>query len=180
MVTVNYKQKLMGDVSNLITDMTIKGADDTEIARAVRHSMVVIDCVKHHYDYKQSYADNGIAEPKRSTEALHAGGDTLQYLKAKSDKRVNDYRVKIDPKTGEKKYIYTGKTHVDKNGNVQKSTIKTTKMAWANDAYTLSSGSQIEGVYADYANHMKSLANEARKEALNTSGPYILICCSIF
>ena len=170
MVTDKRKQKLMGDVSNLITDMTIKGADDTEIARAVRHSMVVIDCVKHHYDYKQSYADNGIAELKTKYQGSPRAGASTLISKAKSDKRVNDYRVKIDPKTGEKNYIYTGKTYTDKNGNVQKATIKTTKMAWANDAYILSSGSQIEGVYADYANHMKSLANTARKEALNTTG----------
>ncbi len=169
-VTDEYKQNLMGTVSNLITDMTIKGASDDEIARAVRHSMVVIDCVKHHYDYKQSYNDNGIAELSAKYQGTTRGGASTLISKAKSDKRVDDYIQKIDPKTGKKKYIYTGKTYVDKNGQVKKSTVKTTKMAWANDAYTLSSGSQIENVYADYANHMKSLANEARKNALNASG----------
>lgn len=169
-VTDKYKQNLMGTVSNLITDMTIKGASDDEIARAVRHSMVVIDCVKHHYDYKQSYKDNGIAELSAKYQGTTRGGASTLISKAKSDKRVDDYIQKIDPKTGKKKYIYTGKTYVDKNGQVKKSTIKTTKMAWANDAYTLSSGSQIENVYANYANHMKSLANEARKNALNASG----------
>ena len=34
-------QKEMGVISNLITDMTIKGATREELARAVRHSMVV-------------------------------------------------------------------------------------------------------------------------------------------
>src|SRR5699024_5003565 len=33
----------MGKISNLITDMTIKGADVDEVARAAKHSMVVID-----------------------------------------------------------------------------------------------------------------------------------------
>lgn len=33
----------MGKISNLITDMTLAGADDNKMARAVRHSMVVID-----------------------------------------------------------------------------------------------------------------------------------------
>ena len=47
----------MGDVSNLITDMTIKGAKESEIARAVRHSMVVIDAEKHNLNYKQSHID---------------------------------------------------------------------------------------------------------------------------
>jgi hypothetical protein len=51
----------MGKVSNLITDMTIKGASDSELARAVRHSMVVIDSEKHNLDYKQSARDHGIS-----------------------------------------------------------------------------------------------------------------------
>lgn len=33
----------MGVISNLITDMTLRGADEDELARAVKHSMVVID-----------------------------------------------------------------------------------------------------------------------------------------
>ncbi len=60
-----HKQRQMGDVSNLITDMTIKGATPNEIARAVRHSMVVIDAEKHNLNYKQSAIDNGIAELKK-------------------------------------------------------------------------------------------------------------------
>lgn len=56
------KQTQMGIVSNLITDMTLKGANDDEIARAVRHSMVVIDAPKHHLDYKKSEKDNKIDE----------------------------------------------------------------------------------------------------------------------
>ena len=48
----------MGDVSNLITDMTIKGANNDELARAVRHSMVVIDSEKHNLDVKASARDN--------------------------------------------------------------------------------------------------------------------------
>ena len=37
------KQKEMGIISNLITDMTLRGAPPEEITRAVKHSMVVID-----------------------------------------------------------------------------------------------------------------------------------------
>ena len=40
---INHTGKEMGMISNLITDMTLKGADEKELARAVRHSMVVID-----------------------------------------------------------------------------------------------------------------------------------------
>lgn len=43
-----------------------------------------------------------------------------------------------------------------------------TKMAEAKDARTLSSGTPQEEAYAAYANRMKSLANQARKEMINT------------
>ena len=51
----------MGKISNLITDMTLAGAPDDELARAVKHSMVVIDAAKHELDYKRSEVENGIA-----------------------------------------------------------------------------------------------------------------------
>lgn len=57
-----YKQNRMGVVSNLITDMTLGGASEEELARAVRHSMVVIDAPKHKLDYKESEKDNGITQ----------------------------------------------------------------------------------------------------------------------
>ncbi len=41
-------------------------------------------------------------------------------------------------------------------------------MAEAKDARSLSSGTPQEEAYADYANAMKSLANQARREMLNT------------
>ncbi len=58
-------QQEMGKISNLITDMTLKHASDEEIARAVKHSMVVIDAEKHKLDYKQSERDNNIAQLKK-------------------------------------------------------------------------------------------------------------------
>jgi hypothetical protein len=48
------KQHEMGNVTNLISDMTIRGASTDELARAVRHSMVVIDSEKHNLDFKAS------------------------------------------------------------------------------------------------------------------------------
>ena len=53
-------QKKMGEVTNLITDMTIKGATESEIAKAVKHSMVVIDANKHKLDWQRSYLENDI------------------------------------------------------------------------------------------------------------------------
>ena len=52
----------MGIVSNLITDMTLGGANTDELYRAVKHSMVVIDANKHGLDYQQSYKNNQIRE----------------------------------------------------------------------------------------------------------------------
>lgn len=60
----------MGKISNLITDMTLLGASDDELARAVRHSMVVIDAAKHKLDYKKSEADNNIKALKRNTKVM--------------------------------------------------------------------------------------------------------------
>ena len=57
-------QTEMGMISNLIADMTLYGANDTDMAKAVRHSMVVIDAGKHKLDYKRSYVENDIAALK--------------------------------------------------------------------------------------------------------------------
>lgn len=57
-------QNEMGRITNLITDMTLQGASDDELARAVRHSMVVIDAGKHKLDYKRSEAENDIRSLK--------------------------------------------------------------------------------------------------------------------
>lgn len=59
------KNNEMGKVSNLISDMTLAGAPDDKIARAVRHSMTVIDAEKHHLNYKQSERDNNINALKK-------------------------------------------------------------------------------------------------------------------
>jgi predicted transcriptional regulator len=74
-ITDKHKQTQMGLVSNLITDMTIKGASDSELARAVKHSMVVIDSEKHNLDWKQSAIDNGISALRRRYQA-HTNPET--------------------------------------------------------------------------------------------------------
>ena len=71
---VDYTQKEMGMISNLITDMTLKDASTAEIEKAVKHSMVVIDAAKHKLNYMQSYADNDIATLKRKYQG-HIGPD---------------------------------------------------------------------------------------------------------
>lgn len=91
-----YKQNQMGVVSNLITDMTLGGASEEELARAVRHSMVVIDAAKHKLDYKQSEKDNGISQLRKKYQSHigpdgneHEGASTL-ISKAKGKQVVNE------------------------------------------------------------------------------------------
>ena len=86
----------MGIISNLITDMTLKGASQDELARAVRHSMVVIDAEKHKLDYKQSEIDNGIASLKKKYQRyvdedgnIHEGGASTLISRAKSEVSVD-------------------------------------------------------------------------------------------
>lgn len=177
MKTMRNTQTEMGKVSNLITDMTLKGATQDELARAVRHSMVVIDAEKHKLNYKQSEIDNGIASLKKKYQGhydedgkYHEGAATL-ISRAKSETSVLKRKGSpiIDPKTGEQSYKEVYEEYVDKRtGKTKVRTQASTKMAETRDARTLSSGHPVEEAYADYANQMKSLANKARKEMVST------------
>ncbi len=175
-----YKQQQMGVVSNLITDMTLRGANDAEIARAVRHSMVVIDAVKHDLDYKRSEKENGIAELKRSYQrridpetGKELGGASTLISRAKSPVYVNKRRGNpiINKEDGTLTYKEADpQPFKNKDGSIvyKKRQEKSTQMAEAKDAMELSSGTKQENAYANYANYMKSLANLARKEMLAT------------
>lgn len=177
MKTMKNTQTEMGKVSNLITDMTLKGATQDELARAVRHSMVVIDAEKHKLNYKQSEIDNGIASLKKKYQGhydedgkYHEGAATL-ISRAKSETSVLKRKGSpiIDPKTGEQTYKEVYEEYVDKKtGKTKVRTQASTKMAETRDARTLSSGHPVEEAYASYANQMKSLANKARKEMVST------------
>jgi hypothetical protein len=163
--------RVMGDISNLITDMTIRGADDKEIAAAVRHSMVVIDAEKHKLNYKQSAIDNNIAALKKKYQGKETAGASTLISKAGSEKRVlerKDY-FKIDPITGKKVYERTNATYTNKKGKVIEKTTLTTRMAEEEDAFKLSSGTIQENIYAEYANKLKSMANKVRLISLNTA-----------
>ena len=238
-------QKQMGVISNLITDMTLAGASQDELARAVRHSMVVIDAGKHKLDYKQSEIDNNIAalkkkyQPKVDADGniigyggastllsrskgevtidkrqgspkinmkgkdyydptkpegayLYKTSDDLYYPDRKYNKSTGEITIKTtdgkkvtynvadkeasdlytpvkrkDPVTGE--ISYTNKTG-DISYKMNKRGQKSTRMAEAEDANTLVSSARhpMELLYADYANSMKTLANQARKEMMST------------
>jgi hypothetical protein len=179
-MTARQKQQEMGNVSNLITDMTIKGAEPNEIARAVRHSMVVIDAEKHNLDFRASAQANGIHALKKKYQGdpnnpRKSGASTLisqTTSEARVTKRKRNYR--IDPETGKKVWIETPESYVDKRtGKTVVKKIKSTKGYETDDAHTLSSGTPIEKIYADHSNRLKSLANRARKELVSTkTTPY--------
>ena len=173
------KQTEMGKVSNLITDMTVKGATREEIARAVKHSMVVIDAEKHNLNYKQSELDNQIGELKKIYQNNGDGKYGVSTLISRASHEIDvperKYNWRADPETGKLTYTETGRMYNEyktlKDGTVKVipklAMEKTTMMANTDDARTLSSGTIQEELYATYANRMKSLANAARKESMS-------------
>ncbi len=50
----------LGMMSNLITNMVLKNADESEMERAIRYSMVIIDAKKEKLDWKRSKTDEDI------------------------------------------------------------------------------------------------------------------------
>lgn len=165
-------QRQMGEISNLITDMTLKGATESEIARAVKHSMVVIDAAKHKLDYRQSEKDNGIAELKKKYQGFddetgHHGGASTLLSRRKQDVEVPERQGSgvIDPLTGKVVYKESGRTYVDpRTGKTVAATTKVKRILAVDDVRSMSSGTLQEEAYADYANKMKDLANKARLE----------------
>lgn len=165
-------QRQMGEISNLITDMTLKGATEPEIARAVKHSMVVIDAAKHKLDYRQSEKDNGIAELKKKYQGFddetgHHGGASTLLSRRKQDVEVPERQGSgvIDPLTGKVVYKESGRTYVaPRTGKTVAATTKVKRILAVDDVRSMSSGTLQEEAYADYANKMKDLANKARLE----------------
>lgn len=178
----------MGGVSNLITDMQIKGASEDELARAVKHSMVVIDAEKHSLDYTRSARENRISELKAAYQGGATKGASTIISRASARAEVEERKPRraseggpIDLDTGEKVYTPTNRTYtkyptvdgkVDytQPGTVSRATQKSKKMAETSDARTLLSDdpSPMELLYADHANAMKSLGNRARLEYTRT------------
>ena len=115
------KQQKMGETTNLIQDMTLKGAPAEDLIPAVKYSMVVIDAQKHSLDYKKAFSEYGIAKLNEkyrgradagaSTIVTRAGAETYinQRRPAKSSKEKGIVNG-IDVKTGKKVYEETGKT----------------------------------------------------------------------
>ena len=198
-------QKQMGVISNLVTDMTLAGATPDELARAVRHSMVVIDAEKHKLDYKRSEKENNIAELKEKYQrtiqpdgSVKIGGASTLLSRSKSEysvlkrqgtpkintkyKKNGELNPDYDPDRPEGALIYKTASDVaytkykknKRTGEITTSTEyrtqKSTKMAETDDAFSLLSDARhpMEVIYAKFANSMKSLANDARKEYVST------------
>ena len=191
-ISPSRKQQEMGKISNLITDMTIHGASTDELARAVRHSMVVIDSEKHELDFVQSEKDNGILSLKEKYQgAKRAGAKTLisragaevfipernprssakggpidrvtgKKVFENTGRQTPQYKVVTDPTTGQKTRVETGA--------MKPKQVRSVRLAETDDAFSLvdTPGTQMESIYAEHSNKLKALANTARKEAVNT------------
>lgn len=139
-----YKQKMMGVASNLITDMTVKGADEKELGRATAYSMVVIDAVKHKLNWKKAAHDYNISDLQRRYQ--NGGGVSTIISRAKSPthpvKSQGEYKINIkgtdwyDPtrpegakifKVAEDRYRPAGKKYDKKTGIMK---LKTADGKW--------------------------------------------------
>lgn len=178
LMTKSDTQKEMGVISNLITDMTLRGAPESDIARAVKHSMVVIDAEKHGLDYKRSERENGIQELKQKWQIRvdedgneKYGGASTLLSRRKQTIRIPERQGsgRIDPETGKKIYKTSGRTYIDpKTGKEVMATTEVSRISVTDDVRSLSSGTVQENLYADFSNQLKSLANQARKSSLET------------
>lgn len=184
-------QTQMGVISNLITDMTLAGATSDELARAVKHSMVVIDAEKHKLDYKRSEVENNISALKKKYQVTigpdgreKVGGASTILSRAKGevsvDKRQGSPKINkkgtdwYDPSKPEGSLIY--KTADDAEYTVSKTNKRTgevttktqykkqqsTRMAETDDAYTLVSKAK-HPMEIVYADYANSMKSLANR-----------------
>ena len=187
-------QMQMGIISNLITDMTLKGATNDELARAVRHSMVVIDAGKHKLDYKQSEIDNNIAGLKKKYQTtidadgkVHTGGAStlisrskgeVSVLKRQGSPKINQKgRDWYDPNKPEGSLVYQVADDVayqvpkvnrrtgDVTVETRYRTQRSTRMAETSDAKTLISDANTK-MERIYADYANSMKDLANKARL--------------
>lgn len=170
---IDNTQKEMGQITNLITDMTLLGADRDELELAVKHSMVVIDAAKHKLDYKRSEIENHIPELKKKYQerinpetgkTTTASATVVSRAGAQASTPRTIGQGWIDPDTG--KIVYKIDTRLTAKG---KPRMKETKqMLVVDDAFDLvhDNKNPIEIAYAKYANSLKTFAKKARLAVL--------------
>jgi hypothetical protein len=108
-------QTEMGKISNLITDMTIAGAPHDHIARAVKHSMVVIDAEKHGLDHNRSYRENAILALKKKYQPGRNHGAATIISRTSGEQTIPEMKRRpaaegggTNPRTGEPIYVPSG------------------------------------------------------------------------
>jgi predicted transcriptional regulator len=175
-ISPKMKQTQMGIVSNLITDMTIQNASHGELARAVKHSMVVIDSEKHKLDYKQSARDNGISALIKKYQS-HINPDTGKLSKGAAT-LISRSKQKIDISQHET-VRDLARDRVGKNGKVLKKGMTTSEIAKklkisedtvkgylkgkTFDPKKYSSDTAVEDLYVGYIKGVIKTKNEAMK-----------------
>lgn len=173
------KQQQMGNVSNLITDMTLQGASGDHLARAVRHSMVVIDAEKHALDWKGSEIQNGIADLKQRYQGKKTAGASTLISRARSPERIPERKARpaelggaINKETGTREFVPTNRQRRNKKGELETAMVEVAKLSNRDDARSLLSGAGVgtvqERLYAAHSNELKALANKARLEMVHT------------
>lgn len=118
-MTKHQKGVQMGVASNLITDMTIQGATDKELERAIKYSMVVIDSEKHKLNWKLAEEQLGIDALKKKYQS-GGGPSTLLSRSTSDDRTVAERKLKTPStmskeelerwKNGEEIWVNTGRT----------------------------------------------------------------------
>ena len=184
------KQTMMGEATNLVTDMTVGNASMSDIAKATKFAQVVIDAQKHKLNWRQAMQDNDIVNLKITYQGQNKNGTpkgaSTILSQAGSKAYINDEKEitdvnKMTPeelkwfKKGGRVYRPTGKTKKtyskDKEGNIVVSEapqqFRQEKMLRVKDARDLvrDKNNEKEMAYAEFANEMKKIALEARKES---------------
>lgn len=144
LMTKGNLQTEMGKVSNLITDMTIRGAPEEELAKIVKHSMVIIDSEKHKLNYQLSAKENDYAALKKKWQEhttpdgkVSTGASTLisrANAKINIDKRRGSGRV--NPETGDVEYNLSGETYVKTKENKKDGTVSIINERYDKDTKT--------------------------------------------
>lgn len=186
----------MGIITNLITDMQVQNARPEHIVRAVKHSMVVIDAEKHKLDYQRSAKENNIKQLVQLYQShpdepgKKPGGASTLLSRATAKPLVPELKERpaaqggrIDPDTGAKVLVPTGKTKSKYDPKTQTYDSseqvpvlrKYKRLAITDDAYTLvrDDADPVESLYADHANEMKAIANHARLTAHRIPNPKV-------
>ena len=170
----------MGKISNLITDMTIQGAPDDKLARAVKHSMVVVDAQKHELDYKRSERENRIDELRREYQMKpdgRAGGASTLLSRSTSELHIPERKLKAPSlmtseekkryENGEQIWVETGKSRTFRDPKVSKMTAEERKM-WETGDKELQ-----RQVRASMAQDGRLTTREVARKTDTTKGAYV-------